>query len=99
MILECGTKRHNMIVGYGYAMMLVYPLGVPLLLSTMLWMKRKEIEGRQTRDGDASLSSLSILFAIYKPKQWFASIVDIYRRLIISSLTLFMPSTMQVGAV
>ena len=43
-------------------MMIIYPLGVPLVMLGLVYRRRKDIETRETRNGDASLSSISLLF-------------------------------------
>ena len=58
-------------------------------MSLLLWTRRRDIKARQTRGGDASLDSLSFLFRMYSPRYYYMSIVDMIRRLALTSFLIF----------
>lgn len=96
MTIECGTKRHEGIVQYAALMCVVFPLGVPLAMGVLLWLRRHDIEARETREGDPSLDSLKVLFAQFSPTKWWMAPVDFYRRITLSSLLLFFTPAYQL---
>ena len=73
-------------------MVVVIPLGVPAILFTLLWLKRDEIKERQTRRGGDELKYLAFLFRLYGREHWYYSTIDFYRRIILSSVVLALPT-------
>ena len=59
------TKKYLFIFMYAVFMVVIIPIGVPALLFTLLWLKRNEIEVRETRRGGPELKYLSFLFRLY----------------------------------
>jgi hypothetical protein len=61
---------------------------VPLVLFFVLFTHREAILTRRTRHGDESVRSFSFLFFLYTPQYYYVSIVDLLRRLALSSMLL-----------
>lgn len=59
------TDKYYFIFTYAGLMVVIVPIGVPAILFTLLWLKRNEIEERQTRRGGEELKYLSFLFRLY----------------------------------
>ena len=96
MTIKCGTREHASIVQYAALMCVVFPLGVPFAMGMLLYLRRGEIEDRKTREGDPSLDSLRVLFSQFSPTKWWMAPVDIYRRIMLSSLLLFFKPASQL---
>ena len=63
MTIPCDEgRRYRSIITYATAMMLAFPLGVPLTIGVLLWRRRHDIETRASPEGDETLASLSFLF-------------------------------------
>ena len=59
------VRKYRFIFGYAWLMVVIIPIGVPAVLYTLLWLKRDEIEQRETRRGGPELKYLSFLFRLY----------------------------------
>ena len=86
------TPRFTFIMGYVWATVAVYPVGVPATLLVLMWRHRAEIETRASRDGGEELSALSFIFSSYARKKWHYAVIDVMRRLLLTSMLLALPS-------
>ena len=86
------TDKYYFIFTYAGLMVVIVPIGVPAILFTLLWLKRNEIEERQTRRGGDELKYLAFLFRLYGREHWYYSTIDFYRRIILSSVVLSLPT-------
>ena len=59
-------------------MMVIFPIGTPLLMYVLLWYQREAIETRKSRRGGKELDSLSFLFKLYAPTHWRFSLLDMW---------------------
>ena len=60
------------------------------MLSLLLWRSRHQIENRVNPTGGPKLNHIEFLFSHYDPQYWMFGIVDMLRRLAMtSSLVLF----------
>ena len=59
------VDRYFVIYVYASIMIIIVPIGVPAVLFSLLWLKRKDIEERPTRRGGPELGYLSFLFRLY----------------------------------
>jgi len=90
MAISCDDDdRRIFIVLWAWVSLIVYIIGVPALIGYMLYRRRAEIASRETLTGGKALSSLSFLFRNYaRDFGWWMPVVDLYRRLALSSLLL-----------
>ena len=91
MVSSCGDDddRRDFIVVYAFLSGVVYIIGVPAVIGLMLWSRRADIASRDTLTGGPELSSTSFLFRNFAPTfGWWMPVVDLYRRLALSSLLL-----------
>lgn len=96
--IECGTDHHNSIIIFAAVNIVVYPIGVTCLMAILLWSRRADIRTRATRDGDASLESLSFLFRVYGRPFYYMGIIDMMRRLLLGCFLLFLEKYDQILA-
>ena len=74
---------------YAGIMALVWPIGAPLGLATILLHRRKKIQAPlDTRDDDSSLDGWRFLFDAYKPESWYWELVVTARRLCAMALVM-----------
>jgi len=78
---------------YAVLMLFIYPLGAPLLLLVLLYAHKEHITNRWSRNGKRSEDGTRIysmevvegLIKNYHPAFWYFGIVDMYRRLSLTS--------------
>ena len=92
----CSGDRYNAICAYAYVMILVFPIGCPLMMICLLWSRSHDIVTRTTRGGDETLESLSFLFQVYDRKHYYMGVVDMLRRLSLGCALLFMDAEGQL---
>ena len=71
---------------------------MPLILLVLLWSRRHDIVGRRTRAGGKSLYGLSFFFSPFNVSKWWMVVLDMYRRLSLSSLLLWLTPLEQLIA-
>ena len=59
----------------------------------LLFKERRSITTRLSRSGEARLSHIAFLYRLYAPRMWWLSIVDLFRRLMLSSLLMLISNT------
>ena len=65
------SKKYEDIRTFAMVMVLVFPLGVPLLILALLAQRREAIASRTTRRGDPKeLDTISFLFRNFAPRYW-----------------------------
>jgi hypothetical protein len=65
-----------------------YPIGTPLSFYLVLRQHRDEIVARKERAGGLKLDTIGWIFRAYAPEYWWLAIVDLIRRLLLSSVLL-----------
>ncbi|GMH79530.1 hypothetical protein TL16_g08175 [Triparma laevis f. inornata] len=97
MSIDCSDMNHKLAQKYACIMMLVYPLGIPLLYAVLLFQRRNEIKA-EDRATNASLIKTGFLWEMYEPDTWWFEIFECLRRLAMSGLLVFVRpgSTSQV---
>lgn len=83
--IKCFTPRHRMYRSIA-VVCAIYPVGFPLV---MLWLIYKF---RDSSAGENISFGLRVFFESYKEKFWFWEIIEMYRKLILTSLVLFFGS-------
>ena len=77
-------------------MIVVYPIGFPLTLLALMWSRREDIRTRQSRHGDASLDYLAWFIRLYAPDMYWVAVLDLLRRLCLSSFLLVLDKGYQL---
>ena len=68
-------------------MVLIYPIGVPLLFAYLLFKKRERIKKpMEEREKDEELFGMEFLFDNYKPKFWYFEIIVTVLRLLLTGV-------------
>jgi hypothetical protein len=92
--LSCDTPMHKLMVLYSLAMTVVYPIGVPVLYSTVLASNRHKLNpaaGKKfpphlslaAREQNAiELEGKSFLYKQYRPSMWWYELFETARRLV-----------------
>ena len=89
------TDEYREINNYAFIFLFVYPLLTPLLLLLLLYTHKEHIMNRYSRSGDRAEDGVAIhtmdavyfLIENYHPDFWYFAVVDMYRRLLLTSLT------------
>ena len=72
---------------YSGVMVIIYPIGIPLLFSYLLFSKRQRIKKPvEEREEDENLFGMEFLFDSYKPQFWFFEIVVTVLRLLLTGV-------------
>jgi len=73
--VDCDSPRHARFVGYAWILLIIYPLGTPLLYMWLYWINRRKM--RPLIDSEAQISAASVLLKVSKGRnfntQLFAS--------------------------
>ncbi|GMH76607.1 hypothetical protein TrLO_g8011, partial [Triparma laevis f. longispina] len=98
--IDCDGSKHSFFTMYAIFMVLVYPVGIPLLYSYFLVSNRHQIQAKN-RATNESLIKISFLWEMYEPGMWWFEIFECGRRLAMSGLLIFFssgsPSQIVVG--
>ena len=68
--INCESEQHAFYENYAKIMIVVYPIGVPLMYFCILWNQRKELQERD-RDFNLYLQKTSFLWENYEPHLWW----------------------------
>ncbi|CAM9924542.1 unnamed protein product, partial [Ectocarpus sp. 4 AP-2014] len=96
--LECYTPEHKLYRGYAGIMILVYPIGIPLLYAWLLFRHRHRIYPKQAlRDGvsperrlvDKKIAHTVLLWQAYRPSRYYYEVIECARRLLLTGCLVF----------
>ncbi|GMH79533.1 hypothetical protein TL16_g08176 [Triparma laevis f. inornata] len=98
--LDCNDPIHKFYTMYAAVMVLLYPIGIPMLYVYLLVSHRHQIQAKD-RAADSSLIKISFLWEMYEPRMWWFEFFECARRLGMSGLLIFFssgsPSQIVVG--
>ena len=83
--IKCFTPRHKL-YWHIAAVFALYPVGFPLLMLLLVY------KYRDSRAGENISFGLRVFFENYKETFWFWEIIEMYRKLVLTSLILFFGS-------
>ena len=91
------TTEHSAMRVYAWLMILIYPIGINIMYTTLLVRNRETINPhKQTlakaliiRQSNSKVQSLSFIYKYYKPSCYLFEIVDSLRRLLLGGLFVF----------
>ena len=101
--LICGTKTHVAYMTYAGFMILVYPVGIPVVFAWALFRNRDAIKSLVgTTDGSRvppELGAIKDLWAPYKSSRYYYEVIECGRRIALTGLAVFIypGSTAQVA--
>mmetsp|Transcript_13978 Transcript_13978/g.28571 ORF Transcript_13978/g.28571 Transcript_13978/m.28571 type:complete len:592 (-) Transcript_13978:33-1808(-) len=83
--ISCLDNNRPLWVLYGWFMVLVFPVGVPLLFLSLLSNKRSRLMSKD-RAEDEGLHSIAFLWEPYATNYWFMEIIETLRRLFMTGI-------------
>jgi len=89
--VDCDSSRYKTLVWYAIAMVLIYPVGIPLLYVSLLFNHRKALASRETMFREAShgyptTGHLLFLTSAYTYELYYFEVVECFRRLSLASV-------------
>ena len=94
--LSCLSDRYQALRAYAITLVLLFPLGIPVIYFFILWTRREKIQQRaDVRAQDEGLMMVAFLFESYSPSCWWFEIFETGRRLSLTGvLAAVAPGTM-----
>eukprot|EP00611_Tribonema_gayanum_P000844 TRINITY_DN1063_c0_g1_i4.p1 TRINITY_DN1063_c0_g1~~TRINITY_DN1063_c0_g1_i4.p1 ORF type:complete len:528 (+),score=78.33 TRINITY_DN1063_c0_g1_i4:187-1770(+) len=83
--IQCTTATHTRFKIYAGFMIVLYPVGIPVLYAAVLWRHRRAIKAVETSSRasakavDARLASSSFLWEPYRPDRYYWEVVSCWR--------------------
>ncbi|CAM9400274.1 unnamed protein product, partial [Choristocarpus tenellus] len=87
--LRCNSPKHHHLQVYAAVMMVVYPLGIPLVYGVLLFRNREELLDVTFREENPQLEPLADLWQSYKPDQYYYEVVESVRRIMLTGVVVF----------
>lgn len=93
--IQCTTAKHQVLQICAGFMILLYPLGIPVLYVILLFEDRHDLRDRDGREENAVLKSTSSdLWRPYKPGKLYYEVIECGRRIILTGAVVFInPNT------
>ena len=94
--IECNSLKHKAFQIYAAFMLVVYPLGIPIMFALLLFRNRKALVDTSLRNDtrDWFQQSTSNLWKPYKPSAFYYEVVECSRRAMLTGVVVFIyPST------
>lgn len=88
--VTCYTDEYYARAIMNIVFVLLYPIGIPALLCTLLYRKRKRLLKPSVR------IELGFLYHAFEISQWWFEIVDMSHKLLLTSVLMFFPSSAQL---
>jgi hypothetical protein len=83
--IDCDADVHSNYVVFAGCMIVLYPLGVPLLYLATLWQHKKEVSDAQLRESTYAKSKhLAFFYADYRAEFWWWEIVVLVKKLLLT---------------
>mmetsp|Transcript_103196 Transcript_103196/g.296142 ORF Transcript_103196/g.296142 Transcript_103196/m.296142 type:complete len:975 (+) Transcript_103196:1698-4622(+) len=90
--IQCGTDSYNTQAVFVWFMIIIFPIGIPLIFLTLLYEVKEELKAldpdiksdkKLTKLLSPKAARVKFLFASYNPKSWYAEVVECTRRLLL----------------
>jgi hypothetical protein len=88
--INCSSERYLLYQIYAGVMIFVFPFGIPMMYTTLLWKYRKEFSDSKWK---SSVPSLGFLVRSYKAGFFWFEVVECARRLILASVIGILPNS------
>lgn len=98
--VRCWSDRHVACKAYAGLMVLVYPVGIPVLSGVWLWYNREDlVKDDNTRNSNTKLEAFSSIWQQYKPSRFWYELIEYGRLLCLTGIAVFIfpNSAAQVG--
>ncbi|CAN0326574.1 unnamed protein product [Ectocarpus sp. 6 AP-2014] len=86
--LTCSSSQHPFFVTLAVFMVLVYPIGVPLVVLKWLYNHSEKLK-HTDRDENPHLASFSSIWTPYKPSRYYFEVIEFGRRLALTGVATF----------
>ena len=98
--IECDSSKHKILQIYAGVIILLYPVGIPLLYAGLLYGDRNVLGNAEDRKVSVRVKSTSELWKPYKPSQFYYEVVECVRRISLTGVVVFIyPSSLAQIAV
>ena len=87
--IECDSFKHNTLQIYAGFMVLLYPMGIPLLYAGLLYRDRNVLGKAAIREVSTRVKSTSDLWKPYKPSRFYYEVVECVRRISLTGAVVF----------
>ena len=87
--IECDSTKHKTLQVYAGFMVLLYPVGIPLLYAGLLYRDRNVLVNAANREVSARVKSASGLWKPYKPSRFYYEVVECVRRISLTGAVVF----------
>jgi len=85
--INCNSASYSTFAAFAGLMLVVYPLGIPLMYSWLLVQKKEKIKKEvRVREADEDLIGMEFLFDNYRPECWYFEIVVTVLRLMMTGV-------------
>jgi len=88
--IECSGSKYESYKQLGIFMILLYPVGIPILLFYMLFKYRNKLHE------EAIKAEMGFLYDGYDHKLWFFELVDMFHKLFLVAVLAFFPNDLQL---
>ena len=98
--IECDSAKHQALQIFAGFMILLYPVGIPLLFSGLLFRDRNLLTKAAERQVSSKVKPTSDLWKPYKPSRFYYEIIECARRISLTGAVVFIyPNTVAQVAV
>lgn len=87
--IECTSAKHKALQLYAGFMIALYPVGIPLFYSVLLFRFRDILAGENARERDERVRPTSELWKPYKPGCFFYEVIECMRRILLTGAVVF----------
>jgi hypothetical protein len=92
--ISCTTTKHKWYRLYSGIMILVYPIGIPVIYAALLWRQRAQLKldderSLLQRENNTSLRKTKFLWETYKPSLFYWEVIECCRRLLLTGTMVF----------
>ena len=89
--VDCNGERYQATVPFCSLMVLIYPVGIPAMYTTMLFSKRHILSSwdeikREEAMGNPTIGHVTFLVKSYEPKYYYFEALDCFRRLLLATV-------------
>jgi hypothetical protein len=87
--VSCDERVHGKYKMFAGAMMALYPIGIPLLFTSLLVPQRHSLQEAEERRNNSDLVKTSFLWSMYEPNMWWFEVFECFRRLMMTGMLIF----------
>ena len=92
--IECDSRKHKALKIYSSIMVLIYPLGIPLLYAVFLFRDRDVLSKAVNGEVPSRVEAISDLWKPYKPSRFYFEVIECIRRISLTGVVVFIyPNT------